>query len=49
MRRTSHVALIGTNKNVYKILAEKSEKRYISGNLDIDVRVVLKWISEYRS
>jgi hypothetical protein len=39
-----HVARIGEIRNVYKILVGEPEEKSYSEDLDVDGRIILKWI-----
>lgn len=45
MRRAEPAALMGDNKNTYKVFVEEAEGKYLSEDLDTAERmIILKWI-----
>ena len=45
MRWAGHVARVGEEKGVYRVLVGKPEGRNDWGDLGVDGRIVLRWIS----
>jgi len=44
MRWTGHVARMGEGKGVHRVLVGKPEGKRQSGDLDVDGRIILRWI-----
>jgi hypothetical protein len=44
MRWTANVAHVGERRNVYEVLIVISEENRPLGDLDVDRRIIFKWI-----